>query len=69
MCKNLEEWWLTAPWEWVFVQEVPFDMTLREFDWDGAKSPTQKELHTKRYWNKKKFHADAAIVRQRGRRE
>ena len=65
--KSLEVWWQTAPWEWVYVSEVPYDMDKKDFVWDDAKSPTQKELRKTRYWHKKKFHAAAA--KQRGRRE
>ena len=29
--KNIDRWWSTAPWEWVYIQEVPYDVGRQEF--------------------------------------
>ena len=55
--KSVTDWWRTPPWEWVFVQEVPMDVTTKEFLWDEAKKdvPSAKTLAKKRRRQKKRF--------------
>ena len=56
--KNVDCWWATAEWEWIFVQEVPFDLTRQEFIWSpNAKAPPSgKTLKNKLYWKWYRFH-------------
>ena len=47
--KNVTFWWETAPWGWVFIQEVVYDLRSQEFKWDGGKTlPSSKTLRKKR---------------------
>ena len=32
-CRSLGTWWLTVPWDWVFIQELPYDLRTHKFDW------------------------------------
>ena len=70
-CKNIEVWWQSAPWDWIFIQEVPFSKTKDDFDWDNAKRPpASKELHKKRWEQKKQYHADGGtLVERRSRKK
>ena len=54
--KSVDEWWTTAPWQYVFIQEVPYDLRRQEFVWDGAKNlPPSKKLAKKRRQQWKRF--------------
>ena len=50
--KNMDTWWQTLPWEWVFIQEIPYNEETGEFVWVGTKSLTPKELKNKRWWQR-----------------
>ena len=57
--KSIVTWWQTEPWEWVFVQELPFDLSTEDFVWTNAKSLPSSELRKKRHWQKQKHLANA----------
>ena len=54
--KNMDTWWQTLPWEWVFIQEIPYNEETGEFVWVGTKSLTPKELKNKRWWQRVRYH-------------
>ena len=37
--KTIQEWWSSRPWEYVFIQELPYDLARAEFVWDNAVAP------------------------------
>ena len=40
----IKTWWLTAPWDWVNIQELGFDLRTKEFDWSNSKNPTWQQI-------------------------
>ena len=50
-------------WDYVFVQEVGFDLVLGDFEWAGTKTPSAKTLLNKHYWQWYK----AQVKNRRGR--
>ena len=48
--KTVSNWWETAPWEWVFIQEVTFSFSKKDFDWSNCKSlPSNAALNETRH--------------------
>ena len=50
------------PGDWVFIQELAFDIGLQDFDWGGkgSKSLTWWDLEEMRIQQKKEFQKEAA---------
>ena len=60
--KNMAEWsWKTREWEWVYIQELPFDEEKEDFVWAVAKNRTNKKLkglkHNRMFQQKAEFYA------------
>ena len=54
--KNIGLWWTTKPWEWLFIQELPYNLTTEDFEWAQAKPfPTGKWLKNQKYRQKTKM--------------
>ena len=54
--KNIDVWWKTPPWQWVFVQEVPLDVRTQELDWADAKNlPSPNKMRKKRNKQYKRY--------------
>jgi len=53
--KNIEKWWLSETWEFVFIGEVPFDIAENMFVWEhAAKTMSMKQLRSKLFWKKQR---------------
>ena len=65
--KTIDTWWMTLPWEWVYIQEIPYDEETGEFDWVRTKSLTSKELTNKHWWQRVRYHRKNAGSVLRGR--
>ena len=50
--KSIGEWWETKTYEWVFVQELPFDKRRDDFVWAAANNPSAKILKKQAWWQK-----------------
>ena len=63
--KKMPVWWQTKTWEYVFIQEVPFDLRSQEFVWDDAVDcPPPKTLAKIRRRQRNKFFEGASYVRE-----
>ena len=73
--KNINEWWSTAPHDWVFVGEVPYHIATEVFVWAEAlnPNPTVKYLKKKRHfqrvaaWKRAKKWPVSHVVQRSGR--
>lgn len=47
--KSVSDWWQTKTWEWIFLQEIPYDTAKNEFVWSQCKIQTMsaKQLRKK----------------------
>ena len=50
--KNIGSWWESKKYDWVFVQEIPYDLRSEEFVWDRSLDPSAKTLRTQ-HWRQK----------------
>ena len=70
----MDSWWLSAPYDWVFMQELPYDKNAGDFVWSFYKPVNKKTLwHTRhRQWqqflktSKKQKRAKRAAWAARG---
>ena len=59
--KKISEWWKSRPWEYVFIQEVPYDVRRQEFIWGtthAVDTPPSKKLAQKRRRQKKRHEQE-----------
>ena len=47
--KNVKNWWESKTYDWVFVQELPYDLRLEDFVWAESVNPTLKNLKKQRW--------------------
>ena len=51
--RPIKTWWATAPWDWVYIQEVGFDLRKEDFDWSDTKNPTWRQIREARMRQRK----------------
>ena len=63
--KKMPEWWQTKTWEYVFIQEIPFNLRNQEFVWDDAVDcPPPKTLAKIRRRQRNKFYQEISSLRE-----
>ena len=55
--KNITQWWDSKSYDWVFIQELPYDLRMDDFIWSQALNPTAKMLKKKHWFQKMKYEA------------
>ena len=53
--RPMDSWWLSAPYDWVFMQELPYDKIAEDFVWSELEPVTTKTLRKTRYFQKQQF--------------
>ena len=53
--KSIGRWWESKTYDWVFVQELPYDLRRQEFIWSESVNPTAKKLKSQ-HWAQKMRH-------------
>ena len=48
--KNAKNWWQSKTYDWVWIQELPYDPILEDFIWATRECPTLKNLKKQRWW-------------------
>ena len=59
--RPINAWWLSKPYDWVFIQELPWDKNYEDFVWAELINVTKDELKQQRFRQKMQF------LRKRGR--
>lgn len=49
------QWWKSKTYDWVFIQEIPFDPATGEFVWSAAKDPTERRVSWLRWMQKVRY--------------
>ena len=58
--KNMAAYsWQTRPWEWVFVQELPYDEWAKDFVWSKVKDKNRNFKKLRAHKNQTTFHQKA----------
>ena len=55
--KNITQWWQSKKYDWVFIQELPYDLRMDDFVWSQATNPTAKMLKKKHWFQKMEYEA------------
>ena len=53
--KSIGHWWESKTYDWVWIQEIPFDLAKGEFVWSEAKTIKYKKLRATRWFQKVKY--------------
>ena len=53
--KSIHQWWESKSYDWVFIQELPWDKRREDFVWDAAIDVFMKELRKQRFIQKMQF--------------
>ena len=49
------QWRKSKTYDWVFIQEIPFDPATGEFVWSAAKDPTERRVSWLRWMQKVRY--------------
>ena len=56
--KSIGHWWESKTYDWVSIQELPFDLRAEEFVWSEWVKPTAKNLKRQRWFQKEHYMSD-----------